>query len=259
MALLRGALAGALVLLVLAASPACAELTQQGDLFVSFSGGLTPGALPRDVLSPIAVRVAGGVRTLSGQEPPALRQIVIELNRAGHLDTRGLPTCRRGEVKALTSVRALATCDSALVGEGSFAAGTAFPEQSTFPSSGRILAFNAIVGGKTAILAQIFGRHPVPTSRVIVFHIDKGKGPYGTVLRGSLPESINPHGYVEYISLHLHRTYTYHGRRHSYLSAACGAPAGFSVAAFPFARASMAFADGQLLSTTLTRTCRVRG
>jgi hypothetical protein len=255
---LRGALL-ALVVAGLWASPAAAELTQEGDLFVSFGGGLSPGALPRHTLSPIAVSVQGGVRTLSGQEPPALRQIVIELNRAGHLDTRGLPTCRRGQIKALSSNAALAACGPALVGEGSFAANTAFPEQSTFPSGGRILAFNSIVGGKRAILAHIYGAHPVPTARVIIFHIEAGQGPYGTVLRGSLPESINPHGYVEYISLHLHRTYLFHGRLHSYLSAACAAPAGFTAASFPFAHAAMSFADGQSLSSTLTRTCRVRG
>jgi PASTA domain. len=74
-----------------AASLANAELTQRGDLFVSFSGGIAPAALPRHALAPIAVSVAGEVRTLSGERPPALRQIAIELNRSGHLDSRGLP------------------------------------------------------------------------------------------------------------------------------------------------------------------------
>ena len=45
----------------------------------------------------------------------------------------------------------------------------------------------------------------------------------------------------------------------SYLSAACDAPAGFPGASFPFAHASMTFADGRTLASTLTRSCRVAG
>jgi len=73
------------------------------------------------------------------------------------------------------------------------------------------------------------------------------------------PNRSTPTATFEFISLHLHRTYLFHNRLHSYLSAACSAPAGFTLASFPFAHASMTFADGQMLSSTLTRTCRVRG
>ena len=56
------------------ASLAQAELTARGDLFVKFSGGIAPNALPRDARAPISVSVAGTVRTLSGERPPALRR-----------------------------------------------------------------------------------------------------------------------------------------------------------------------------------------
>jgi hypothetical protein len=59
-------------------------------------------------------------------------------------------------------------------------------------------------------------------------------------------------------SLDLHRELTYRGRRHSYLSASCPAPAGFPGATFTFARASLGFADGRTLATTLVRDCRLR-
>ena len=44
-----------------------------GALFVRFSGAITPSALPRQARAPIAVRLAGTVKTLSGERPPALR------------------------------------------------------------------------------------------------------------------------------------------------------------------------------------------
>lgn len=243
----------------LAASLAQAELTARGDLFVRFSGGIAPNALPRDTRAPISVEVVGTVRTLSGERPPALRGISIAINQGGRLDAQGLPVCRRREIEPSSTREALAHCGAALVGSGSYAADVAFPEQATFPSNGHILAFNAVVGGKRAILAHIYDPDPVPITRIVVFHIRESGGTYGTTLTGSLPVAQNRWGYLKRISLTLHREFVYRGKRRSYLSAACNAPAGFPGATFPFAQASMRFADGRTLSSVLTRSCRVRG
>lgn len=254
----RVALAAAVALIFLLAPSARAELVERGDLFVTFTGGLEPAALPRDSLAPIGVSVSGTVKTLSGERPPALRRIVIELNRGGVLNARGLPRCRREQIEAASSSGALSQCRDALVGSGVYLANTAFPEQGAFPSGGRILAFNAVTDGHPAILAHIYGEKPVPITRIVTFDIHRRGGTYGTVLSGNLPVSVNRYGYVKRISLSLFRRYRYRGEWRSYLSAACPAPSGFAGAVFAFARASMGFADGRTLSSTLTRSCRVR-
>lgn len=241
------------------ASLAHAELTARGDLFIKFSGGIAPNALPREARAPISVRMSGVIRTLSGARPPSVRRIGIAINRGGRIDSRGLPVCERHEIEPSSSQEALARCRGALVGTGAYVADIAFPEQDAFRSRGRILAFNAVVDGEEAILAHIYGSNPVPITRIIVFRIRETGGTYGTILAGSLPQSLIRWGYLKSISLDLRRTYTYRGQRRSYLSAACAAPAGFSGAVFPFARASMAFEDGRTLSSVLTRSCRVRG
>ena len=247
-----------IVLLGLSAPAAHAELTQRGDLFVSFSGGIDPGALPRHARAPIEVRVAGRIRTLKGHRPPSVRGIRISINRGGKLDTRGLPVCPAPRIEATTSKQALAVCEPALVGTGGFSARTSFPEQHAFPLRGQILAFNSRSHGHRTILAHVYSPQPVPIARLIVFHISQGHGAYGTVLSASLPESLIHWGYLDSIGLNLHRLFTYRGRTHSYISAACDAPPGFRSASFRFAHASMSFADGRTLSSTLTRTCRVR-
>lgn len=254
-----GVLGIAVAVFSLAASFAQAELIARGDLFVKFSGGITPNALPRVSRAPITVSLAGTIRTLSGERPPALRRIAIAINRGGHLDTRGLPICDRRQIEPSSGETALAVCGRALVGRGSFAAEVAFPEQASFPSAGRILAFNARIDGQRAILAHIYGASPVPITRFIVFRIRDRGGTYGTVLTGDVPVSENRYGYLKKISLSLHRNFTYRGERHSYLSASCAAPGNFPGATFPFARASMGFADGRTLSSILTRSCKVRG
>ena len=249
----------AAIAIVGAAAPAPAELTERGDLFVRFQGGIDPNALPRTQLAPIAVSVAGTVKTLSGKRPPSLRRIRIELNKGGVLDSRGLPFCHYRDLRAVSPRQAIATCGDARVGGGAYRARTAFPEQETFPSSGHILAFNGRLKGHKVILAHIYGGKPVPITRLVVFHIRRGRGTFGTVLTGYLPESLNHYGYVVGIALNLFRTYTWRGRERSYISAACAAPPGFGIAAFPFARASMRFQDGRHLSSVLTRSCRVSG
>lgn len=235
-----------------------AELSERGDLFVRFDGALTPEALPRDARAPISVYVSGTVKTLSGKRPPAMRQITIAINRGGTLDTRGLAVCRLEQLEAQDRRRALKACGAALVGRGRYVAALALPDQRTVWAKGRILAFNAVVGGRRAILAHVYDDEPVPVSRVFVFRIRHTRGTFGTVFTGSFPASLNRHGYIKQISLNLRRTYLYRGRRHSYLGAKCDAPAGFSVGVFAFARVGMRFEDGRRLASTLIRTCKVR-
>jgi len=244
--------------LLLGASLANAELVERGNLFVKFEGGIAPTVLPRHANAPISVRVDGTIRTLSGERPPALRWISIAINRGGRIETQGLPLCRRSQIEAVSSARALAACGGALVGTGRFAAAVSFPEQTALPLQGRILAFNARVDGGRAILAHIYGTDPFPNSRIFVFHIRRTEGTYGTVLTAALPASINRYGYLKRIILNLQRDFVRGGRERSYLSAACAAPPGSRIAVFPFVRVAMTFADGRKLASTLIRTCRVR-
>jgi len=246
-------------ILALGASLARADVTEHGKLLVAFNGGIAPAALPRGTPAPIAVSVGGTIKSLSGESPPALRKIEIALNRGGHLDNRGLPVCHLSQIQPSSKAEALKACAPALVGGGSYVASTAFPEGIAFPSQGRILVFNTVIGGQPAIFAYAYGNTPVPTTRVIVFRIHSAGGTYGTVLTGLLPATINRHGYLTSLQLSLHRNFIYHGRPRTYLSATCAAPAGFPGATFPFARVSMSFDDGRNLGTTLVRSCKVRG
>lgn len=65
--------------------------------------------------------------------------------------------------------------------------------------------------------------------------------------------------YLTHFEMTLDRRYRYGGKARSYVSAACSAPAGFSGAIFPFAKATYGFATGQRLTTTVVRSCKVGG
>jgi hypothetical protein len=194
------------------------------------------------------------VRTLSGERPPALRQIRSSLNRSGKLDARGLPICHYSKLIAVGPRRALEACGDAIVGEDEYVGGPAFPEQATFPFQVTFLPSTASTMG-----AKSFSPTPTaPTrfrSRASSSSTSTPRWHLWHRITGLLPDSVNHYGYVQGLVLRLHRNYTYRGQRRSYLSAACSAPSGFTAAAFPFARASMTFADER----TLPRSCRVSG
>jgi hypothetical protein len=234
------------------------EVTQRGRLRVSFTGEIVPRALPRHGSAPVSASVGGRIATTDGSSPPQLRRISIAINRFGRIDATGLPVCRLQAIDPSTSEGALEACRSSLVGQGRFSARVKLPQQSPFPSRGRLLAFNGRLGGRPVILAHVFGTKPVPTSYVLSFSIGRARGTYGTVLEASLPQVTGDWGYVTGLDLRLERRFSFRGERRSYVSAGCPAPQGFPGAVFPFARTVFSFAGGPNLSSTLTRSCKVR-
>jgi len=258
----RGLRARAIALALLCcagAATANAEVIQKGNLRVSFEGAIDPHSLPRGQKAPVAVTLAGSIKTTNGQAPPQLRTVSLAINRNGRLDYEGLPRCSYGQIQPATTDEARSACGRSLVGKGSFEANVALPEQSPFPSDGTILAFNGRLDGRPVIFAHIYGTEPLPQSFVLTFNLRRSRGDYATTLVARLPRVAAAWGFVSGISLTLRRTFNYRGGRHSYLSAGCPAPKGFPGATFSFARAAFGFEDGRTLSSTLTRSCDVKG
>jgi hypothetical protein len=234
-----------------------AETIQRGGVRVSFDGRITPSRLPREGVAPVKVTVDTSIAGTKAKAPPQLQRISIAINRNGHLDSTGLPVCEISDIQPSTTEKALDACRGSLVGEGHFSATVALSKQATFPSEGKMIAFNGTYKGKPAILAHVYGSKPVPTSFTLPFVIGGTRGTFGTTLTATLPAADG--NSVTGIELVLSRTFSYRGHRRSFASAGCPAPKGFPGATFPFAKASYTFVGGKKLSSTLTRSCRARG
>ena len=254
------ALLGVLIGSGLKVTEAGGETVQQGALRVSFGGSVAPRALPRASTTPISVAIRGQVRDLSGEPPPSLRRIAIEVNRLGVLDRRGLPICPAGRIRASSTATALAACGGALVGEGHVGGVIVLPEQIPTPFQGRVVAFNGeLANGRPAILAHLFTIRPAPLSFLLAFQLGRAHGVFGTRLVANVPARTRRTAHITSFSLRLHRIFTVGGETHSYLSAGCPAPAGFPSVTFPLLRASYGFVGEKTVSDTLIRTCRARG
>ncbi len=252
--------AGVLAVAVAAgAGVAHGELTRKGDLIVALQGDILPRTLPRERLAPVRVHVEGHVKSLNGTQPPELERLAIALNSQGRLYTRGLPRCTAGQLQQTSTRKALDACRPALVGHGHLKANVAFPDTAPFTAGGKVLAFNGRSGGKQAILIHVYDTTPTPLTFILPLKIAKGRGgTFGTLFSTKLPNIASELGYVTDISLTIGRRYRYAGKQRSFLSASCAAPAGFPGATFPFAKGTFDFSNGQTLSTSLIRDCRVR-
>ena len=236
---------------LLIAAPGSAEVSQKDGVRVAVDGNLSPNRLPRRGSAPVSVSVSGQISPIGTSSLPQLQKMTVAINSAGRLDLRGIPHCRIGHINPSTNQEALEACRSSLIGEGSFSADVKLPEQSPFPSEGRLLAFNGTIGGKPAIFGHIYGTKPLPTSFVLPFRVKQRQGTFGTVLEAAFPRATGEWGYVTGISLNLDKK--------RFLSAGCPAPKGFSGASFPLLQASFTFSGGLNLTNTLTRSCKAKG
>jgi hypothetical protein len=245
---------------LLGAGLAQAELAQDGNVRISFSGDFSPHSLPREHLAPVTIDVTGAIGTTDGSHPPAVRRIEIAINRHGKLSTQGLPACSGPMLQSTSTETALARCRPALVGGGRFGANVEFPNtDEPVLATGRMLAFYGHSNGRKAILLHLYATTPVRATFVLPLTIaNKGNDLFGTVLSAKIPTLAGGLGSVTRIDLKIGRNYTYRGQRRSFVSASCPAPAGFPGAIFSLARGSFYFADGKKIQTTLARDCRVR-
>ena len=253
----------AIAVLLLACLPAgiaaARQFVQQGTLRVAFDASLSPRSLPRERPAPVNVRLSGAVRTTDGSVPPQLREISIAMNRAGIVSVAGLPSCHPAELQQTSTAAALRLCRNALVGRGRFSANVNFPGTPIFPAQGQVLVFNSTAGRRMGLLLHLYGSSPVKAAFVLPFRISRrAEGRFGTVFSTHLPQLASDLGYVTDISLDIGRTYRYRGRRRSFISASCAAPAGFPGASYELAKATFTFAGHKRLVSHLPGTCSVR-
>lgn len=255
--------AGALLLaLALAAGlggVARGELAENGNLLVSFQGGISPHALPRLAPAPVAVWIESTVKATDGADPPPqLEQIAFAINRGGRIFDRGLPNCLMRDIQPATMAAAKKICGAAIVGHGHVRVQVSLAKTTPFTFEGPLLAFNTKPAhGHRRILVQAYGVRP-PAAFVLVFTVRHRPGTFGTVISAALPESARSWAYITHFDLRLQRRYAYRGKTRSFLSAICAAPAGFPGAVYPFAEGRLRFADKRLVSSTLVRSCAVR-
>jgi hypothetical protein len=245
----------AVLAVLLGAAVTRAEVTATHDTLITFDSQIFPRVLPRHGEAPIGIRIEGHLKTRKKREPAALTDMELAIQRAGRLTHRGLPICDVDLIDPASTAQAVAACPGARIGYGRIRAQASFPGTQAFYFNGKVVIFNGrLEDGRPAVLLHVFNPTP-PTSFVFPLTISHQRGRYGTALSAHV--KIGQWSRITDFRLVLKRTYLYKGRRHSYLSAGCPAPAGFSVGISPFVQATLGFADGTETKVPVISSCKV--
>ena len=98
---------------------------------------MSPKTLPKKTYAPVTVNVNGKISTKDGTHPAAFREGVIDFDKNGKIDTKGLPVCKGGQLEARNTASAKKVCGKAVVGSGNGLIQIAFPEQTPIPVKAR--------------------------------------------------------------------------------------------------------------------------
>jgi hypothetical protein len=212
-------------LLLLAVAPALARpvVVRVGNLILVDNGGISPRKLPRHEKAPISATIDGTIKTADGSHPPALKEVIVSIDRTIELDGTGLPACRRGQIEARTTAEAKQACRGAIVGSGEGVVEVEFEESEPFSAKGPIVLFNGGErGGKTLLLIHAYVDVPVPTAvlaTVELTHIHRGR--FGLHAVAKIPPIAGGAGSPTHFLLRIGRRYTYRSEPRSYLTASC--------------------------------------
>jgi hypothetical protein len=225
-----------------------------GNLVLELNGGFTPTALPKNKLAPIALNISGKIATADGKHAPALKEVVVETDKNGKINAKGLPVCTSGKLQAQDTAHAKKICPTAIVGEGITNVEVEFPEQKPFIAKSKLLAFNGgVKGGTTTIFIHAYLSAPVSAAVVTTVKVSPiHNGRFGTKSIATIPKIAGGYGSVKEFSLKFGRSFTYKGKKQSYLLAKC--PDGHLNA-----HATSVFADGTKLVGDFVRACTPKG
>jgi hypothetical protein len=163
---------------------------QVGNLKVTADGKFTPKALSKTNLEPIGLFVSGKVATLDGTHPPAAKEIIIEADKNGVVNAKGIPTCSSGQLQSRDTKAAEAACGDAIIGEGKTTVEVQFPEQNPILVNSKLLLINGgTSGGTTTWFVHAYFSAPITGAIVTTVKIKKkANGRFGTYSVASIPK-----------------------------------------------------------------------
>lgn len=244
------ALAAGIALIVAASALAKPEVVQVGNLIFRDNGGITPTRLPKHEQAPISAHLIGQIETADGSHPPAVRSVDAEFDKTIEVNAVGLPVCKQGQLVSRSTADAKKACPEAIVGSGEAEVEVAFPEQKPFSATGPIVLFNGgVKGGTTLLFIHTYIDVPAPTAVVATVELSRvHRGRFGLHAVAKIPAIAGGSGSVTGFKLTVGRSFTYEGKKKSYLTASC--PSGSYVA-----EGQVQFSDGTKLTVPHVLPC----
>lgn len=224
-----------------------------GNMIITTDGGFTPTTLPKNENAPIKLYGSAKFETTDGTRPSPLRELVLEFDKHGAVETRGLEKCTMGKLVATTTKVARNMCPDAIVGTGFGTALVELPEQRGIKASSPLTLFNGPpIHGNPSVLGHAHIDYPGPTTYVISIEIQKiNNGRYGFKTVAKFPRIVNDYGSPISGRLTIGKKWRYKGKTLSYANAHC-ADGRLQ------AHGEFSFKNGDSVEGTIFRPCKVR-
>jgi hypothetical protein len=215
---------------------------EAGNLIFTFDGEFKPSKLPKNKLAPISLTASGKIATKDGSHPPALKEAIVETDKNGAINVKGLPVCKAGQLQSRDTKAAEKACNKAKIGQGNTTVEVQFPEQKPIDVQSKLLVINGgFKGGTTTLYIHAYFSAPVTGAIVTTLKIKKiNKGRYGLLTKATIPKIAGGSGSVKSFDLAI--------TKRGVLTAKC--PDGKLQA-----NATAIFSDGTKASAPIVRTC----
>lgn len=220
-ALRVGILAALLAAALLTSGGARAALIAYEDVVLRADGGFEPRQLPRRGFEPISFHGFVDIARKGGGRPEPLLRAVIDFDRDGRLDVRGLAGCPPKRVAQLGTRAARVACRGALVGTGRVEAAIELGGGGV-PTSSPLSIFNGPRRGglPTAILHARIAL-PAPEVHAITVPIRSRRGAFRHRAIIAMPPLAGGLGALTRIEVEIGRRFVAGGQPRSYVSARC--------------------------------------
>jgi hypothetical protein len=183
-----------------------------GNLELTANGGFSPKALSKTKQTPIELKASGEVKEADGSHPPAIREVILEADKAGEVHLKGIPTCKSGQLQATDTQAAEKACKSALIGTGEATAEVAFAEQKPIDVKSKILVFSGgESGGKATMFIHAYFSQPISGAIVTTVTIKKHThGRFGTQAIAKIPQITGGSGSIVKFNLNIKKNVAGH-------------------------------------------------
>lgn len=178
---------------------------------------ISPRNLPRHETAPVALRFDGSIGLSEGSQLPALREMVLDVDRDLTFNPSGVPACRGSLLRTRDVKSARNACGSAIVGGGR-AHVTIMSASEPIPAT--LTLFNGGIDGRERVLyIHSFLELPTPTPLIATVKIHRKHDGIRTITK--VPQIADGNGSLLDFHFTIHRLFASGGEKTGYLEAKC--------------------------------------
>lgn len=226
-----------------------AAMVQVGPLVLKADGGFTPRHLPQNRRVPIKFEGHADIESRNSEPPPAVRQMRLDFDRDGLIETNGLASCLPSQIEGTTPQVARQVCEAAIIGTGNVGVVITLPGSHSVNIKSPLTLFNGPrQEGNLTVVAHAQANFPAPETFVVVVPIERRQGAFSYRATVDVPAIAQGYGAITHVDGKLGRLYRYRGSERSYTLARCSD-------GILETRGLLWFADGTVISGSLFKPC----